>query len=319
MTRTMPMLLVLLLVLSACAGGGGVPDDSDGPTASPSGSPGAGGGGGDEGDAIEHPTGADEAILVVEYTGGFGPVDLLATQLPAFVLLGDGRVIMQGMQTLEFPGPALPALIERRLTEAGIQEILAAVEETNLFTADAEFRGAMNVVADASDTVFTLHAAGLETTVTVYALGMLTPDMGELPGVTPGELQAHRVLQSLHDALMLLDDSLGADAYEDEGWRPYEPDGFRLFVRDVTGEPVEGGDLEDQVRQWPTDDDPTAFGEETSFGTGTRCGVVTGELGALWLTELSAANQATLWSDDGERRFAVSPRPLLPYEDPVCP
>ena len=43
-------------------------------------------------------------------------------------------MIMQGAQTLEFPGPALPALIERTLTEEGIQAVLEAVEDTNLFT-----------------------------------------------------------------------------------------------------------------------------------------------------------------------------------------
>ncbi|MFN2417910.1 MAG: hypothetical protein ABR593_03175, partial [Candidatus Limnocylindria bacterium] len=81
---------------------------------------------------------------------------------------------------------------------------------------------------------------------------------------------------------------------------------FRLYVRDATGEPVEGGDLPEQVREWPTDDDPAAFGaEETSFGDSTRCGVVDGELAATWLGELSAANQMTRWTDDGERRFSV--------------
>ncbi len=42
--------------------------------------------------------------------------------------------------------------------------------------------------------------------------------------------------------------------------------------------PVDGGGLPEQVREWPTDDDPAAFGdEETFFGDGTRCGVVDGD------------------------------------------
>ncbi len=81
-----------------------------------------------------------------------------------------------------------------------------------------------------------------------------------------------------------------------------------------------GGDLPEQVREWPTDDDPAAFGvEEAFFGDGTRCGVVDGELGALWLGEMNAANQMTLWTDDGQRRFSVTARPVLPHEDPACP
>jgi hypothetical protein len=321
MRRTSPVLLVLLLVLGACAaGGGGTPPGSDSSPPSGSPSPGESDDGGGDGDGIEHPAGADEAILVVDSAGGFVPLEFNLTRLPSFVLLGDGRVIMQGMQTLEFPGPALPALIERKLTEDGIQEVLAAIEDTNLFTADAEFRGAQNVVADAADTVFMLNAGGLEVTVTVYALGMLGPDMGEVPGVTPGEIEAHRILQELNDALMTIDSALPADAFEDSGWQPYQPDGFRLYVRDVTDQPIEGGDLPEHVRAWPTDDDPAAFGEEVALlGNGTRCGVVTGEAGAVWLEELGASTQMTLWTDDGDRRFSIMARPLLPYEEPVCP
>jgi hypothetical protein len=315
MKRILPGLVVVLIVLTACAAPGASGESSDGSTA-PSGS---GGGGDDDVGAIEHPTGA-EPVLVVDSAGGFAMPQMLATRLPTFVLLGDGRVIMQGMQTLEFPGPALPALIERTLTEDGIQEVLNAVEETNLFTADLELRGAQNVVADASDTLFILNAGGQEVTITIYGLGALLPDMDPPPGMNSGEIDAHRILGQLNEGLLTLDTWLPADAWETEGWQPYEPEAFRLYVRDVTGEPVEDGDLPEQVREWPTDDDPAAFGEEVAFfGDGTRCGVVEGELGATWLAELSAATQMTLWTDDGDRRFSVMARPVLPHEDPACP
>lgn len=309
MKRTLPGVLAMLIALTACAAAdGGSPG-----TSSP---PGRDGGGGED---IEHPTGSDP-ILVVDSAGGFVPVEFMATRLPVFVLLGDGRVIMQGAQTLEFPGPALPALIERALTEEGIQRVLQAVEETNLFTADLELNGAQSVVADAANTVFILNADGREVTISIYGLGALLPDMEPPPGMTSGEIEAHRVLGQLNDGLMTIDSWLPADAWESEGWQPHEPEAFRLYVRDATGEPVEGGDLPEQVREWPTEDDPAAFGEpEEFFGDGTRCGVVDGELGALWLAELNAANQMTLWTTDGENRFRVTARPVLPHEDPACP
>jgi len=324
MKRTVPGLFVVLLVLAACAAPGGTPGGSSGesPGKSTGGSsPPAseGGGGSDDQGAIEHPTG-DEAILVVDSAGGFVPVQFMATRLPMFVLLGDGRVIMQGMQTLEFPGPALTPLIERTLTEDGIQAILGEIEATNLFTADLELRGAQNVVADAADTLFILNAGGQEVTISIYGLGALPPDMEPPPGITSGEIEAHRILGQLNDGLMTLDSWLPAESWEAEGWLPYEPGAFRLYVRDVTGEPIEGGDLPEQVREWPTDDDPAAFGaEEAFFGDGTRCGVADGELGATWLAELNAATQMTLWTDDGDRRFSVMARPVLPHEDPACP
>jgi hypothetical protein len=311
MQRTLPGIIGMLLVLVACAAPGG---------ASPIPSP-TGGGGGPGGDGeIEHPTGADEPILIVDVVGGFVPVQFVATRAPAFVLLGDGRVLLQGMQTLEFPGPALPPLIERRLTAEGIQMVLAGIEETNLFTSDLDLRGAMSIVADAPDTVFILDAGGRRVTVSVYALGLLVPGMEPPQGMGSGEVQAHEVLSLLNDRLMTLESWLPADAWEADGWRPYEAEAFRLYVRDVTGQPVEPGDLPEHVRAWPTDDDPAAFGEEqVTFGDGTRCGVVEGDAGAIWLDELTAATQMTLWTDDGERRFSVIARPLLPHEDAACP
>ena len=54
------------------------------------------------------------------------------------------------------------------------------------------------------------------------------------------------------------------------------------------------------------------------FGDGTRCGVVEGEAGASWFEELSASTQQTIWTSDGENRFTIVPRPLLPGEEPSC-
>ncbi len=246
MKRFLPGLFVVLIVLTACAASGGSSGEPPGSTSPPS-----SGGTGD----IEHPTGS-EAILVVDSSGGFVPVQFMATRLPSFVMLGDGRVIMQGAQTLEFPGPAYPPLIERTLTEKGIQAVLQGVEDTNLFTSDLELNGAQAVVADAANTVFILNAGGQEVTVSIYGLGALLPDMEAPQGISSAEIDAHRVLGQLNDGLMTLDSWLPADAWEAEGWQPYEPEAFRLYVRDVSGEPVEGGDLPEQVREWPTDDDP---------------------------------------------------------------
>ena len=310
MKRILPGLFVGLMFISACAASGGSSSDpSD--SGRPPGSAGQG--------EIEHPSGA-EAILVVDSSGGFVPVQFMATRLPTFVLLGDGRVIMQGAQTLEFPGPAYPALIERTLTEEGIQAVLQGIEDTNLFTADLELNGAQAMVADAPNTLFILNAGGQDVTVSIYGLGTLPPEMEAPQGISSGEIEAHRILGQLNDGLMTLDTWLPADAWEAEGWQPYQPEAFRLYVRDSTGQPVDAGGLPEQVREWPTDDDPAAFGaEETFFGDGTRCGVVDGEPGATWLEELAAANQMTLWTDDGDRRFSVMARPVLPHEDPACP
>lgn len=312
----LPGAIAMHLLLTACAATGA---SSAAPDASASGErssapPTEEGGQG----AIQHPAGSD-AILVVSSAGGMLPVAFQATQTPLFVLTGDGRVIVQGPQTLEFPGPALPPLIERQLTEDGVQTVLGALQDTNLFTGELELRGMQGMVADASDTVFTLDAGGSQTTVTVYALGMLMPDMEPPPGMDAAELEAYRVLSTLNDRLLTLDDWLPADAWASGEWRAYQPSAYRLYVRDVSGEPIDE-EMAGEVLEWPTDDDPAAFGTELpDFGDGTRCGVVEGDAAATWHAALVGAKQNTAWSDGGERRFAVQPRPVLPHEDPACP
>ena len=307
------ILVVLILSLSACASTGGSSDGSDGGGGGGggSGSPGESEGGASGG--IPHPSGTD-LVLSVTSEGGFVPVEFAVTQLPTFVLLGDGRVITQGAMTLEFPGPLVPPLQVRTLTEDGIQRVLEGVIDTGLFNEDIELRGAANMVADAADTVFTVHAGDREVRVAVYGLGTLLPDM-PTQGIDPAEVEAHGTLQRLVDQLSLIDQTLPADAFADDGWQPFTADAYRIYVRDATGEPE--GDLPAQVREWPTDDDPATMGEEEAlFGNGTRCAVVDGE---VWAAELAEATQNTRWTTDGETGYAIAARPILPHEEPICP
>jgi hypothetical protein len=296
-------LAALALLLAACSTTGGTPSDS--PPAS-------------SGPSIDHPTG-DEAILVVSGQGGFIPIEWTARAVPAFVLLGDGRVIVGGAVPAIFPGPAVAPLNERTLTEEGIQTILRAVEDTGLFTSDLELRGAQGMVADAADTVFELNAAGHDVTVTVYALGLVTPDMEPPPGMTSAEIEAHRLLSGLNDALMTIESSAPAEQWEAEGWQPYEPEAFRLYIRDVSGEPVDG-EVPPDVRAWPGTIDPATFGEDVAhFGNGTRCGTVDGDEAAAWLADFATASEISQWTTDGEDRYTIIARPLLPHEEVACP
>ena len=320
MKRSVPGFFVVLLVLAGCASTGGSPPASDAPSAPPESSapsPSAppDDGGESTGD-IEHPTGS-EAIIAITWAGGMIPVHMQAAQPPVFALTGDGRVIVQGMQTLEFPGPILPPLQERTLTEEGIQLVLGAIEETNLFVGDLDNRVMQSMYADANDTIITVNAGGRISRVSVYAISMLPPDMPPPPDADPVELEAYQVLSVLNERLMTLDTWLPEEAWATTEWQPYQPEALRLYVRDVTDEPIDQ-DLPGQEFEWPTDDDPAAFGEELpEFGDGTRCAVVDGDAGATWLAALSEANQNTVWTS-GDRRYAIQVRPLMPHEDRSC-
>ena len=287
----LPALVTASLLLAACSAAGSSPE------------------------AIAHPAG-DKLVLRMEFTGGFVAPAFALTSFPSFTLTGDGRVIVPGAQIDIFPGPALPAANVRRLSEAGIQAVLKEVARTKLFGANVQYRGAQTVIADASDTVFTLYADGNDVTVTVYALGTLDP-AGSYPGISAAELAAHRSLQTLSERLGTLGAWLPATAWADQAWNPYQPDALRLLVRNTDADPPDDSGVANQVKDWPDDSDPATFGMPSALAE-LRCGVVSGEQAKVWYTALSSANQLTRWAK-GDHRYEVTVRLLLPDEARECP
>lgn len=298
--RALPVGLLTVLLLTACAGFSPPPG-------------GGGGGNGGGGGPVVHP-GGTAVVVRVEYTGGLVPYETIFTSLPPFTLVGDGRVILQGQPSEAFPGPALPNLQVRRLTEEGIQSVISRVTETGLFAESQSFTAASQVVADAQSTVFTLRADSRETIVDVYGLGTLT-DPAQLPeGVPPSEVAAHRTLAELEADLLGIESWMPADDWADPDWQPYEPTAFRLLVTDTTDEPPLPE--EPEPMPWPGTTPPEELGELSPV-QGVRCGLVMGNEAADWYAALSEANQLTRWAYD-DRIYRVTPRPLLPDEVLDC-
>lgn len=264
-----------------------------------------GSGGGTE--QIDHPQG-DALVLRVEQRGGFVGPDTQLSRLPAFTLLGDGRVIQPGAVMAIFPGPLMPPLTVRRLTESGVQAVLREVAATALFTTDRRFDGANARVADAPDTIFELHADGVDVTISVYALGIAGDD---LPA---DEAQAYARLSMLNERLASLESWLPDAAWADAQSSTFTPDALRLLVRDATGEEPDVSGIGFNLVPWPTNADPNAgarFGE-------WRCSVVGGEEAKAWNGQLATANALTRWTS-GERRYQALPVPILPDQPRDCP
>lgn len=167
-TRRSVALLAATIALAACSNAS--PSPSAGPSAggSPVVSPGPTVG------AIEHKTGATDVILRIEQGGGLVPMEFIASQAPGFTLYGDGVVVFQPVVTT-FPEPDANGASRgvpwrtARLDEDQIQELLElALTNGGLGTARATYRA--DGIADAPDTIFTIHAGGIDKTVTVNAL-----------------------------------------------------------------------------------------------------------------------------------------------------
>ena len=94
---------------------------------------------------------------------------MIFSRAPLLLVTGDGRVITEGPVPAIYPGPLLPNLVERTITEDGVQTLLAKADELGLL-ADVEYAG-IDQIADAPDTVVRITVDGTTYTHSAYALG----------------------------------------------------------------------------------------------------------------------------------------------------
>lgn len=278
-TRLLTAALTLGLLTAACG-------ESEGE--------GAGGG------TIEHPTGSDELVLRWEYSGGFMPYEYLLSRIPSWSMYGDGRVIVQGPMIEIYPPPTPPSLLVTRLSEDGIQAILAAAQDAGLMDGDANYD--YMCVTDAPTTVFTTNANGTTSVVTAYALDVTG---GTCEGSDDEARQALADFQAeLGDLSWLPEGSVGAE-------EPFDYEEMRIHVLPYQSDP----ELPQQPVAWPLSPGLDAFGDEQGTGglEGARCGVVSGTDLDTFLRAAEGANELTPWTSDGDE-YRLILRPLLPDE-----
>lgn len=298
-------LTVLALVLASCRTAGGAGSGGDTPS-------GGGGAGGDDRAAGD----GGQLVLRIESAGGFVPREFALSSVPELSILADGRVITHGPQIAIYPGPALPNLQERRLTEAGLQEVIRTVTESGHLSESAEFTGAFNYIADAHTTYFTFVNEGRSVAVSVYALGIVDPQSAEM--LPADDRAAHAALQPLRDRLMSLETWLPETAWADAEWRAFVPGALRVYVRVPTAEEEAVDDVEPERREWPLATPLAEFGEQREDSPDLRCAVATGADANRLLEAFAPANGLTRWQSGGAE-YAVIVRPLLPDEAPECP
>jgi hypothetical protein len=74
----------------------------------------------------------DVVVVRVVTRGGFVAEASHQGEPPQLSVFGDGRVIIVGPTTLQFPGPALPNLQEFRVSRAGLRGILGEARYAGL-------------------------------------------------------------------------------------------------------------------------------------------------------------------------------------------
>jgi hypothetical protein len=235
-----PVIAALIALLAACAAAGPSGSASGPPAPSPSTSnappsaipsitptPTVAG--------IDHSTAAGDVVLRLEQGGGFVPIDFLASQAPIFTLYGNGVVVFQPKVEM-YPQPDSSGLVHgipwrtAKLDEGQIQELLEFVlGPGGLGTARDAYID--NGIADAANTIFTVHAGGLDKTVVVNALG---------GGGQPGPDDAARAaFQKVADRLSDFDQ--GGSVATDE----FDADRYRFVLTERDPQPT------DKPIAWP--------------------------------------------------------------------
>ena len=110
-------------------------------------------------------------MLEVSYEGGFVPAGFSFVNTPSLLVSGDGRVFTQGAVPAIFPGPLLPTVLVRTITEDGLQSLLGLVQDAGLLGDIPDYAGGDNV-ADAPSTVLTINANDGTFVHSAYALGI---------------------------------------------------------------------------------------------------------------------------------------------------
>jgi hypothetical protein len=188
---------------------------------------------------IAHPTGAEDVVIKLSYEGGFVPAGTAFVNTPNLLVSGDGRVFTPALIPMIYPGPLLPTMLVRTITEAGMQSLLAIVHGAGLLATPPVYEDQPNVV-DASSTVLTVTAGGETFVHSAYALGI----------VDPQEAGARKTLLDVTLALRDIEKAAGAgNLGADEG---FVPTAYRLQARTIDPAELTGQDPAPSVVDWPS-------------------------------------------------------------------
>ncbi|MGH8983666.1 MAG: hypothetical protein ACRDY6_07290 [Acidimicrobiia bacterium] len=273
--RALGAALLSALVLAACG------DDDTGPVADPP-----------EPGATEHPTCANELVLQISTAGGLAAPPLAA--IPQISVYGDGRVIVVGPTTLEYPGAALPNLQQGLLSAEELDELVRGAEVAGLLAAEEPDYGDPGVT-DMPTTEVTIDAGGVQRNVAAYALDYTDGD----DTLEPAQREAR---QRLRDFLTVVDADVATETYE--------ADAVAVFVRPY--DPGEDRGPAPVPHEWPLGD----LGDDGELVEGfgdTRCLVIEGADAQTVLAAAGDASAGDPWSSGGVT-YSVDFRPLLPDE-----
>jgi hypothetical protein len=188
--------------------------------------------------SYEIATGPDDVVISVRRTGGFVPPGVLFAETPQALVTGDGLLLSTGPTTAIYPGPLLPNILERSITPAAIQQLLAEADRRGLL-ADVTYSH-NDQVADAQDTIVDITVGGRTYHHQASALGM---EGG-------AEDSARQHLQEFVEIMSNVEPTVGAAALGPEA--PFAPAQYLIQATPVDPASLDV-DIEPTIVPWPAD------------------------------------------------------------------
>jgi hypothetical protein len=287
-SRRTPLLAGILLLVAACSGASVSPAATPSPSPTPS-------------LGIDHATGATDVVLRYDQAGGFIAPQAIVTLGPIFSLFGDGTIVFRDSteappQTDDGVGRGAPYRTAR-LSEPQIQVLLQqAINDGALGIARAQYLNGR--IADAPTTTFTLHAGGLNKTVSVVGLGI-----DQQPGPDALTLAA---LAKLAERLGRFNAGTGFET------QVYVPERYRAMLLEA---PMGGGGRAPIAWPWP-DIKPSDFTlpADRAGPAFPRRTVTAAEVAKLNLKQIEGGLLAIPVKAPDGAIYSLALRPLLPDE-----
>ncbi|MBI4883945.1 MAG: hypothetical protein HY826_07820 [Actinobacteria bacterium] len=238
-------------------------------------------------------------VLKITYEGGFVPAGSAFVNLPAILISGDGRVFTPGVAPAIFPGPLLPSLFERTITNEGVANVAQLAEDAGLLAVPLDYSLPDDIgIADAPDTVVAISVNGKLYEHRAYALG-IDGSGGGGGGSTAARDNLYAFVTRVSDIAKVAGvGNLGPE-------RPFAPEQYRFQALAV--DPTQFTDPSPTIVDWPQ-------GTGASLAAAAECATVA----AVGVDDLfSTATQLTFFAED-DVVYQLSVVGVLPG-DAVCP
>ena len=257
-----------------------------------------------QGGSSGKPVDPDQVVFRVGWEGGFVMPEALLGRLPIVVVYADGRVITQGPQIDIYPGPLMPNLRERTLSEAAVDRLIELAREKDLLkTIHYDFP----LIADAPATVLEINLDGKSYRVSAYALGEAGVDTDD-SGLDAATVEGRAALRSFIDALTGIP---SADFVDRE--HPLDLTAVRIYAGKAVIVPNSELPGEQPAIDWPLADLATAGDALANSPLEVRCQIVESADLATVLPLLQSANTLSTFRSEGAL-YSFTVRPLLPGE-----